>query len=75
MQSQLPQPGSIWRNRKTGKQMRVVLVDEDLVIGHDVELTGPPSNDLMSSWSSTPAEFERSHVPGNPDCYPSTACF
>jgi hypothetical protein len=73
MKASLPAPGSIWRNRKTGKQLRIVLVDEHRVIGHDCELTGPPGDGIMSSWSSTPEHFEAAHIPGDPDSYPSTA--
>jgi hypothetical protein len=73
MISELPSPGSIWRHRKTGKQMRVVIVDENRVIGHDCELTGPPAKGLMQSWSSTPSVFADNYIPGDPDQYPSTA--
>jgi hypothetical protein len=72
MNAQLPEPGSIWKHKKTSRLMRVIISDESQVIVHNCELAMRDDGIPMTSWSDTPATFARGFIPASATNYPRT---
>lgn len=75
MTQYLPEPGSIWNNRGTGRPMRVVMSDLSEIVAHDCELTMRTDCE-MTSWAGQVKEFFQMFQPcteKEEDLYPATA--
>lgn len=74
MSATLPPHGSVWRQRSTHRQMRVICADESEILAHDAEMFAVYHKDYaISSWRGTPEEFGTEFFPGDPEHYPQTA--
>lgn len=74
MSALLPPPGSVWRQRSTHRQMRVIYSAEFDIVAHDAELADKlPTHIEISSWVGDAAAFEKEFIPGDPELYPLTA--
>ncbi len=71
MSSTLPPPGSVWRQRSTHRQMRVIYSAERDIVAHDAELADV--HQQIASWVGDAKAFDAEFIPGDPEHYPKTA--
>lgn len=71
MTGQLPRPGSVWRQTKLNRQMRVIYSGMDEIIAHDAEMADRLEH--IVSWVGTADEFAELFEPGDPSKFPQTA--
>lgn len=70
-QLKLPRPGSVWKQTKLNRPMRVIYSGIKEIIAHDAERAD--AIETIVSWSGTADEFFEQFEPGDPNTYPKTA--
>lgn len=71
MTTELPAPGSIWRNTKLNRQMRVIFSGESEIVAHDAELSDKLEH--IVSWVGNADQFNEIFEPGDETKFPQTA--
>lgn len=69
-QTELPRSGSIWKQTKLNRQMRVIYSSIDQIVAHDAERADVI--ETVVSWVGTADQFFDSFEPGDPNTYPKT---
>ena len=70
-QLKLPRPGSVWKQTKLNRPMRVIYSSINEIIAHDAERCDEIKT--VISWLGTADTFFNLFEPGDPTTYPKTA--
>lgn len=70
-QLKLPRPGSVWKQTKLNRPMRVIYSGIEEIIAHDAERAD--AIETIVSWVGTADQFFDLFEPGDPSTYPKTA--